>query len=232
MNLFELVPDESYDVEIEAEHRWGLPGVKCDACGATWSNVGVAYPAADLSRLPNSERYTNAWPVAWNEFVEIRNAVVPLLPPNAIAPPGTELGPLVGSARGTFPEIVWRNSWTMLMHGGFLDPIREMGIRPLVGGKAVLAGHQDLPEFVELQLEPHGRLDRESLGPTSSCTKCGRLAITRPSRVVIERASIPTDHDIFRLADLTTMVVATDRAIDVLTGLNLRGFRFQEAPLK
>ncbi len=231
--LYELLPDDSYDNYIEASHRWGLPGVRCEACGATWGNAGVAYPTADLSSLPNSQRYTSLWPVPWTEFEGLRAAVLPLLPAGALAPPGTDLGPLVGRARGTFPELVWQNPWTILAHSDVILRLSEKGVRRLVGAVAQLTGRRQLPQLVELQLEPHGCMSPSSLpfGGAPPCTTCGRRGITRPSQVIIDRCSIPMDHDIFRLTDLTTMIVATTGAVNALRDLGLRGFRFQEVAL-
>src|SRR5947209_1120664 len=124
-DLYEIVPDDSYHHYIEARHRWGLPGVRCEACGATWGNVGVAYPAVDLSGLPNSRPYTKRWPVPWTEFVSLRAVVLSLLPPGAIVPPGTGLGPLIGRANGTFPDVAWQHPWTMLIRSEALARLRE-----------------------------------------------------------------------------------------------------------
>jgi hypothetical protein len=128
VDLVELVPDDSVDYSIDASHEWGLPGVRCDVCGATWGKVGVSYPTADLSSLPNSERFTDVSPVTWGEFV------------------------------------------------------------------------------------------------------CGRQGLTRPHQVVVDRMSIPEDQDIFRLGDLTTMIVASRRAVVAREGL--RGYRQQEVALE
>jgi uncharacterized double-CXXCG motif protein len=225
--LFELVPDESYTNDIEARHMWGLPGVRCDTCGATWANVGVAYPTADLSALNDAERYTRGWPVPWSEFEERRKAVLPLLPPGAMAPPGTGLGPLVGRARGTFADVVWPNPWTMLVASQPLALLREKDIGQLAGAVAHLKG-AEAPQLVELEIEPLGRLAPGSVPTVDPCRVCGRVALTRPSEVIIDEASIPPDRHFFRLSDLTTMIVATAHAVQALHELELRGFRYSE----
>jgi uncharacterized double-CXXCG motif protein len=228
LRLFELVPDESFVNYVEARHRWGLPGVRCDTCGATWANVGVAYPTADLSALNDSERYTRGWPVPWSEFEERQKAVLPLLPPGAMAPPGTGLGPLVGRARGTFADVVWPNPWTMLVANQPLALLREKDIGQLAGAVAHLKGAPGTPELVELEIAPHGRLASGTVPTADPCRVCGRVALTRPAEVVIDEASIPPDRHLFRLRDLTTMIVATAQAVQALHELELRGFRYSE----
>jgi hypothetical protein len=42
---------------------------------------------------------------------------------------------------------------------------------------------------------------------------------------MVERSSMPADLDVFRLADLTTVIVATARVVNVLAELGLKGFR-------
>jgi uncharacterized double-CXXCG motif protein len=230
VDFFELVPDDSWNNHIEARHRWGLPGVCCECCGATWANVGVAYPTVDLAGLANHNSYLKGWPVSWAEFEEARKPILPLLPSGALAPPGTGLGPLEGHAKGTFPEVAWQNPWTLLVVDDALAALHENGVRPVAGAAARFSERRDLPRLVELQLEPHGRLHLESPAEPP-CTLCGRVAVTRPPDVVIERASLPEDHDIFRLSDLTTMIVGSVRAVSAMKALGLRGLHAQALAL-
>lgn len=232
MRLFELVPDDTYDTYIEAGHRWNLPGVKCATCGATWGNVGVAYPAVDLSVLSNANEYREPWPVAWPEFEKLRSAVVPLLPSGAPAPPGTGLGPLVGRARGTFPSLTWQNSWTVLVHTTVLTALRGRGVG-LCGGVAQLKHRGEMPELTELQLMSIGQLAPSCLPPEgfARCSSCGREAVTRPERVIVDGASVSEAPPIFRLSDLTTMILATEAAVDAIVDLKLEGARFEEIQL-
>jgi len=229
--LFELLPDDSYDNLVEARHRWGLPGVKCDSCGATWANVGIAYPTADLSLLGNLARFTKSPPVPWAEFEELRRLVLPHIPPGAPTPPGTGLGPLHGKARGSFADVVWPSPWTVLIREQALIALRKSEVRPLNGAVSHLRGPADLPALVELELEPRGRLAAGAHSAALPCAVCGRQPVTRPSDVTIERSSIPDDRDIFRLTDLTTMIVGTERAVRAFADLRLTGYRVRELAL-
>lgn len=227
VRMFELVPDEPERYYVEARHRWGLPGVKCDSCQATWANVGIAYPTVDLSSLPTAERYARSWPVTWDQFDDARRAVLQFLPANAVVPPGTALGPLIGTARGVFPHVAWQNPWTMLLRTDALEQLRAKGVRHLTGRAAQFTG-REIPELVELELEPRGRMSGQSFSPSLPCTRCGRQPIVRPTKIAIDRSSVATDRDIFRLTDLTTMIVATERAVSEMVALGLRGFRQEE----
>lgn len=233
MRLFELRPDDSCDYAVEANHRWGLPGVKCDACGATWSNVGVAYPVVDLSVLPNANRYTNFWPVPWNEFEQLRAPILELLPKGAVAPPGTDFGPLVGRVTGALPDLVWRDTWTLLTRPEVLARLKREGIEMPKGAKAKLQGRQQA-DLIELQLEPHATLAASCLPPGefAACSVCGRRGIKRPHELVVESSSVPENLDFFRLSDLTTAILATERAVKALTELKLTGFHSADVPLE
>ena len=233
MRLFEIRPDDSSDYVVEANHRWGLPGVKCDACGATWSNVGVAYPAVDLSALPNANRYTNFRPVPWNEFEQLRAPILELLPKGAIAPPGTEFGPLVGRVRGALPDLVWRDTWTLLSRPDVLSRLSREGLEVPRGVKAELEGGPQR-DLIELQLEPRATLAAccLPLGVPAACSVCGRRGIKRPRELVVERSSVPENLDFFRLSDLTTAILASEKAVKTLTELRLTGFHIAEVSLE
>jgi uncharacterized double-CXXCG motif protein len=87
---------------INAAHQWGLPGVHCPACGVTWSNGTDAYPSVDLSELPNRHEYEEPRPEPFDEFARLREQVRPLVPPGTPLGPGSDFGPLVGTASGSF----------------------------------------------------------------------------------------------------------------------------------
>ncbi|NTX51011.1 double-CXXCG motif protein [Myxococcus sp. CA039A] len=36
--------ETTFDGEFEAAHKWGLPGLSCPACGATWRRLGSQLP--------------------------------------------------------------------------------------------------------------------------------------------------------------------------------------------
>jgi uncharacterized double-CXXCG motif protein len=227
MRFFELLPEPTQDTRIDASHRWDLPGVRCRECGETWGTVGIAYPAVDLSGLENAKDYEKPWPVDWARFEALRAEVLPLLPPEAFAPPGTHIGPLRGQVSGTPGDVAWLNPWTLLVRMEVLANLRAAGFRTHAGALAALEGGE--VALIELQIEPHGRLSRRCLpmGAPEPCAMCGREALSRPERIVLDDSSL-TGLGIFRLCDLNTMIIASEDALQTMRDLGLTGFRFAE----
>ncbi len=78
---------------------------------------------------------------------------------------GTRLGPLVGSAWGTFGAFFFQNPWTLLARREAMEALQQAGVQGLSGRKPELRFRQkkNPPALVELQLEPHGLLHPDSL---------------------------------------------------------------------
>ncbi|AKQ69837.1 hypothetical protein A176_006749 [Myxococcus hansupus] len=49
---------------------------------------------------------------------------------------------------------------------------------------------------------------------------------------MLDAASLPSDVDIFRLANFTTMIVGTDRFVDAVKRLGLPGLSAEELPVR
>jgi uncharacterized double-CXXCG motif protein len=232
MRFFELSIDDNYDAYIEAEHRWGLPGVNCRACGETWGTTGISYPTVELAGKLDAKDYESRWPVDWDEFVRLRARIQPLLPRDAMAPPGTTLGPLVGRAEGRMGDIVWQHAWTPLVKpAAFADLCASLA--PLRGAASHLLGPPGTPPLIELELEPHGTLAEKSLPVhrPAPCELCGRVELTRPAQPVLARASLPASPTIFRLRDLPTAIIIAERGLERLAALRLTGFVATEVPV-
>ncbi|HZI11549.1 MAG TPA: double-CXXCG motif protein [Myxococcus sp.] len=230
---FWLREAEPYTASIDAAHRWGLPGVKCHACGATWGGAGHQYPGVDLSQLPESARFESHWPVSVAELEQLRELVRPLLSPNATLPPGTDFGPLTGRATGKFRPFTSQGNILWVVRRDALEHLQAEGVRGLVGFPTALRFRQkDSPELLELQIEPYGRLHPDCLPPDlpPPCVTCGRLGLTRPEEPVLDVASLPTDLDLFRVGNFATMVIGTERFRDAVRRLELDGITFRELP--
>jgi uncharacterized double-CXXCG motif protein len=94
------VPHPRYSGWYTYGHKWGLPGVHCPECKATWATTGNAYPSVDLSHLPAQEqkKYLPRVEEDMTEFERLCEQVRPLVPPGVPLRPGTEFGPMNGSA--------------------------------------------------------------------------------------------------------------------------------------
>jgi uncharacterized double-CXXCG motif protein len=220
---------------FDAAHRWGLPGVKCHDCGATWSSWGHHYPAMDLSSLPVHRELERARPEPFAEFARLREQVRPLAPASAALPPGATFGPLVGSASGTFGPFAWQGFSLLLARHDTLERLQAEHIRGLLGCRTELRFRgKAAPELLELQLEPRGRLHPDCIPPDvpPPCPTCGRHAFRWPEDPILDAASLPTDLDLFRVGNFATVIIGTERFRDAVHRLHLEGISFRELPTR
>ncbi len=237
MKFYELdwVPEPRFPGSYNAEHKWGLPGVHCPLCNAIWSAGSDAYPCTDLSGLAEQEKFCARLEEDYAEFERLCELVRPLVPAGMPLWPGTKFGPLVGSARGAFGQLVLKEPWMLLMRREALEQLQAEGVRGLLGRRAELRFRQkSAPELLELQLEPHGRLHPDCLPPDRQppCTKCRRNGLRLPDNRILEAASLPAHLDLFRLSDFGTVLIGTERFVDTVRRLGFEEVLFRELPVR
>ena len=211
--------------------RWSLPGVICPACGATWSNIGIAYPSVRLGASEGAEELANPRAAPLDEFERLRSKILPVLPPEAPLPPGTGFGPLVVESCGPYRHFVWPDPWTLLVGQEVLDVLRRARIAPLVATPIESArGEEGDPALLELQIGPGAYLARgEGIREVPPCHACGRQKFSKPKDrpLVLDRSSLP-GNDMFRLHDLTTHIVVSEHFHDLAQEQGLTGTEFHE----
>jgi len=214
-------------------HRWGLPGVEpCSVCGVGGGWAGIQYPCVDLSGLPAAElkKLSDPWPVPFEEFARLRERVRPLAPAGLALEPGTRLGPLVGTASGSFGQLHLLG-WTLVARREALERLHEAGVRGLQGCPLqVRFRGKSPPELREFQMNLHGRLHSDCLpsSPKPPCSRCGSEAsYSLPEKHWLAAATLPRHVDIFRLRDFPTLVIATERTVEAVHRLGLDGVGFQ-----
>jgi uncharacterized double-CXXCG motif protein len=233
--MFEVLPDEAswgtkYRYSFDVTHRWGLPGVNCPRC-SSWATIGLAYPSVDLSSLPNQEEYTRRWPVPPQHLDELRRTLMTAVPAHLPLKPGTKLGPLTGKAKGTFGDFAWPNSWTLLVRRGARDLLQSAGVKlPESAATEISYRSSEPPDLLELQIEPRAKLSVKCLpeGSAEPCPVCTRRRINAPERIVLQKDSLPSDVDLFRIVELPTYIVATSRFADAAQDLRLSDIVFKE----
>ncbi|QSQ21028.1 double-CXXCG motif protein [Pyxidicoccus parkwayensis] len=218
-----------------AAHKWGLPGAICHTCGATWATSGHQYPAVDLSQMPERREFEKARPEPFSEFARLRELVRPLAPPDAVLPPGTTFGPLVGRASGKFDPFtsLGDSLWVVLRDA--LERLQAEGLRGLLGCQTELRFRQkNPPEVLELQIEPHGRLHRDCIPPEvpPPCATCGRVYFRLPDEPILDAVTLPPELDLFRVGNYATVIVGTERFKEAVLRLGLGGITFQELPTR
>jgi len=239
MNRFFLMDEDrtvaqKYGGEAHGAHKWGLPGAHCHTCGVTWAGAGHQYPCVDLSRLPEQRELLKARPEPFPEFARLRELVRPVAPANAMLPPGTGFGPLVGTAFGKLPAFAWIID-VLLVHRSALERLQVEGVRGLTGCRTELRIRQkNPPELLELQVEPHGRLHPDCIPPDvpPPCPTCGRHYFTWPDKPVLDASSLPPELDLFRVGNFATMVIGTERFMEAVRRLELDGITFRELPTR
>ncbi|MCP3164996.1 SitI6 family double-CXXCG motif immunity protein [Myxococcus qinghaiensis] len=201
----------------EASYRWGLPGAQCPTCRAELGGVALNYPNVSLSELQNEREYREARPVPWEEYLRLREGVLPLLPVGARLEPGSCFGPLRGRARGVFPPVVMQDPWTLLVARPVLQAMEQARLSGAVPVRVDLKGLKDPEGLYELQLLPQGKLASDCAsrrGP--SCATCGSVEDLWPDEWWLDTDALPT-IDLCRLPSNPAIILASERAVAVLT---------------
>ncbi|HZI11637.1 MAG TPA: double-CXXCG motif protein [Myxococcus sp.] len=237
MRMFQLddVRPSRYSWDLRTEHKWLLPGIHCPTCDEVWGGAGEAYPAVDLSGLPEHRKFKARVEEDFQEFTRLRELVRPLVPDGVPLEPGATFGALVGSGRGRFPQLVFPTPWTLLVRREALEQLQAAGLRGLMGCRTELRlRDKNPPELLEFQIEPRGLLHLDCLPRNlpAPCVTCGRLAFSFPGAPILETASLPADRDLFRLANYQTVIVATERFVETVRGLGFEEVEFRELPTR
>ncbi|WP_257463226.1 SitI6 family double-CXXCG motif immunity protein [Archangium lipolyticum] len=237
MKFYRIQGDKAprYTGNLNAAHKWGLPGSEpCPICGLRGGSTAVVYPSVDLSILPEEEqkKLSDPRPVPYEEFVRLRELVRPLAPPGAVLKTGTEFGPLTGTATGHFGQLFMQNPWSLYVRREALEKLRAAGVRGLHGCPLNVRFRQkNHPELLDMQLELRGRFHPDCLPPNREppCPSCGLdKGYKLPQPPILATASLPEDLDVFRLADWSTLIIASERLVDAVKRLELDGVVFQE----
>ncbi|RYZ35727.1 MAG: hypothetical protein EOO71_34390 [Myxococcaceae bacterium] len=218
----------------QAESRWMLPGVECPTCGETWSGIALAYPSVDLSEHPRRPELEEPGPEPFARYARLVEQLGAWLPPGAQVEPGTTFGPLVGTAQGEFGPLVLRDPWKLLVREDALHALRAARIQGLVPIRAELATlNAPVPALYELELAARGRLHPSCLpaGTAPPCVACGRMSGPMPLDIRLEAASLPSEWDLFRLTDAVTLIIVSERFVDVARSLGPMDVLFHELPV-
>lgn len=231
------VPNRQYSGWHDYGNKWGLPGVHCPVCNATWATTGDSYPSVDLSHLPAQEqkKYFSRVEEDYAEFERLREQVRPLAPPGVHLWPGTKFGPMNGSAQGEFGPLVLHHTWTLLMRREPMERLQAEGLQGLKGARTELRFRKkNPPELLEMELLPRGNFHPDSVTEQSSpCLKCERSSVKRPDEPILDAATLPQDLDLFRLCAFKRMIIGTERFVEAVRRLGYEAdIAFQELPVR
>jgi uncharacterized double-CXXCG motif protein len=196
---------------------------------------GLHYPCIDLSGLPEREKFHEAQPVPYEEFVRLRELVRPLAPTWALLKSGADFGPVEGSGLGYFGQLFMQNPWTLFARREALERLQAAGIRGLQGCPIkVRFRTKHAPELLELQLELRGQFHPECLSPDRRpiCPTCENNPNPLPEKFWLAASSLPEHIDIFRFRDAPGFIFANERFVEAVKRLELDGVVFQEAEVR
>jgi uncharacterized double-CXXCG motif protein len=238
VKFFQVRRDETsrHTGDINAAHKWGLPGIHCPTCDTTWSSTGHFYPSVDLSSLPEQSKFTKPrLEKDFSEFQRLCELVRPLLPAGTHLYPGMMFGPLVGTASGSFGSLFFQNPWTLLARRDTVEQLQAAGIPGLKACHHELRFRQkDPPDLLEFQIEPHGQLHADCIPAEKRvpCSTCGRYGFSKPAEPVLEALSLPKHLPLFRLANFPTLIICSESFADAVRSTGLDGAVFHDLPLR
>ncbi len=241
MKFYEVTGDDAprYTGNLNAGHKWGLPGVDwsqpCPTCRSGGGFGGLHYPCVDLSSLPEHEKFHEPEPVPYEEFVRLRELVRPLAPKWAVLNSGAAFGPVEGSGLGYFGQLFMQNPWTLYARREALERLQAAGMRGLHGCPIKVRFRQkNHPELLELQLELRGQFHPECLSPDRkpTCPTCDNDPNPLPKKFWLDASSLPEDVDVFRFRDAPGFIFASERMVEAVKRLELDGVVFREAEVR
>lgn len=205
-------------VDLDARHKWALPGVSCEVCGETWAVTGLDYPTIDLSSFPGQRALSGGGVVSTEEYAQLSERLENILQ-GRLHLPGTELGPLVGVGAGKPSDFVWLNPWTLLIEERAMALLRDQRLRLPEAVPAVLRELNG--RLFELELLPHGEVRGVPRG--KPCPGCGRTALRLTGRPMIRRLSLGEHPDLFRISNFSTLLIGTESFVSCMKTLKLGG---------
>jgi uncharacterized double-CXXCG motif protein len=234
--LLDRAPNPRYSGYYFYGHKWGLPGTICPVCHRSGAGIGDAYPSVDLSHLPAQEqkKYLPRFEEDYAEFERLREQVRPLVPPGVHLWPGTQFGPMNGSAQGEFGPLSLV-LWELLMKREPLERLQAAGLRGLKGVPTQLRFRKkNPPELLEMEVLPHGGLHPDCVpGLSPPCPTCERTGLKRPEEPILDAATLPQHLDLFRLTDAMSLIIGTERFVEAVRRLGYeQDLAFRELPLR
>lgn len=236
MKMFQIREDQFRKKAgyIDAGHKWGLPGVVCPVCKSTWSTVGLEYPSVDLTNFADEKLYREARPEPLSEFLRLRQKIADAFPQLPVLKPGAKFGPSVGKAvGGRLDGFVWRAWWTICLEASALKKLKDNGLLLPNSVKAELKFKKEEQEVFEFDLPLKGKLTNGVYDgiQLNYCDACGRDSASKPDEILIDSSSIPNNIDIFRVSNFRTIILVTERFVETVTNLNIKGAVFEEVKI-
>lgn len=236
MKLYEITEltrafDAPPSYRISAETKYGLPGLNCPRCSA-WGTLGVYYPSTYFSELDTIREFCNSWPVSPQRFMELVELVRRHLGHEAVLPPGTRFGPLVGTCIGVVPAFAWATPWTPLANHDAIIALESFGIDGLtIAETSIRTRRGGKAEVLQLDIRSGpalADLDQEQ----DLCSFCGRYCHRVPDQIRLRQSDIPTSVPLFRIRHLEAVILCTQDFKDAVSSEQIPNIDFREVEVE
>lgn len=197
---------------INASHVCSLPGVHCPDCNKKWASSATIYPSIECNQLLELKNYLKPSNVPLSVYIQLVRCVREKLgDDNIILNPGTEFGPLHGSAWGNFGDFTWQNPWTVLVREKIFKILINDGIK-LIGIRSQLKFNKMNSEpLFELEAKLGAELHKSILDTYGKpCETCGRLGVIAPELIIIDKNTLNNEIPIQRIKSLTTYLIVNE----------------------
>jgi uncharacterized double-CXXCG motif protein len=229
MRMFEITwNDTDRNPKIDGRFAFTLPAVSCEICRQSYGDLGLAYPATEVTNLQNVDEYRSVTPVPVPEFLRRRDLLSQQLGYPVDWCPGAAFGPFYGKSFGDLGDFAWAE-WTPFISCVALEKLKAAGIA-LNTGPAVIRGLPSDVSYRALQIEPkkvfHPRTFEGVL--TNSCSVCGRLSYRIPKHYVLDANAVDPSVPLLRIGEAPMRIVATEHFVAAVQQLNLSDIVFKE----
>jgi uncharacterized double-CXXCG motif protein len=241
MKWYRVEPDGDYphNYLLDASHKWSLPGVKCSVCGWEGSGPCPEFPTVNLPSNLDPKPYLDAWPVKPEQFRELVENLRLNIKRKIHWRPGTEFGPLEGTASGKFGDITWLEPGTMLFSLETLERLNGFDIGTLTLSEPNIQSRSKKSfNFREIELEPFAELDPGCLDPGSPppCPECTIWqAKIKDSdwggEPVIIAKTIPKNIHLTRIQEFEGYILGSEKFVDAALELQLSDLKATEIQL-
>jgi uncharacterized double-CXXCG motif protein len=231
MKIFSIEYDPSVKARfVEASYKWCLPGVSCPVCNSTWGGCGLEYPSVDLSGLPEIAEFKTPRVEPLEQIKILKQIILKAFPSLPKVEPGTSFGPLFGKGKEHYDGFVWSSHWTLLITTNALSKLNDSELSLPKAVKANITFKKQSEDLHEFEILPEGKLLNGIYPPEypKYCSACGRNSITMPQNIIIERSSLPTNIDMFRLGNFPTIILVTEKFVNAVNELEIKGIIFHE----
>ena len=221
---------------MDLDYRFHLPHVNCTACGDTWGDGSVEYPAFNFDFL-NKAEYNDDRKVSLEEFAGINARIARAIGRPIQLSPGACIGRPHGRAyRSTFDDFDWGRLGVPQISKRANEILATEGIRLLTAELDVKYRGKPITSHLAIQVESAPMLTGESLRRHAliiHCPICGSYYVNTgrpvcpPEGYQITAAAWPAGQHLVQMRD-TGRVLASGEFMAAVEKYHLTGITFVE----